>query len=357
MNNKKSLLFWGELPPTVYHGISLSNERILSALSSDFEIFKVEDNTSFGGVVWSLFSFIISLSKIAYFICKKIDIYYLNLPMSYLGLWKVYLSVVFVKFFSSKTKIISHLHRGDFLVFVENASNKKLFKKFANNVDVILVLSDTAKQELINSGLIKEHKVEVLHNTVAVKTNRNKILQNVLDDFTQSSFYCLCNYIPTKRIHNLVEIANDIPLVSMAFNGAASSDNYMQRLSILNKASICTFNDVIDGDEKEEALAKSKALVLPSLNEGMPLVILESLAQGTPVICFDVGYISDYIGKDYPGLVTDLSDMALKEKVIWLNQLSDDDYLSLREISYKVFWVRFDPVIINLATSLIFKKL
>ena len=357
MKNSKSLLFWGELPPTVFHGISLSNERILSALSGYFNIYKVEDNASFGGRLRALVSFFISILKLMHLSRRKVDIYYHNAPMSYLGLWKVYLSILAVKVFSSKVKVVSHLHRGDFLEFTKSSRNMRLFKRFSSQLDILLVLSKSAAIELAESSLIDSHKIEILHNTVTVITAKNAILMTNDNAFNKEGVYCLCNYIPTKRIHNLVEIVNEIPLANVIFNGTSSSNGYMQRLKELDVNSICSFGGVINGVEKEVRLQRAKALVLPSLNEGMPLVILESLAQGTPVICFDIGYISDYIGVDYPGLVTELSDEAFKDKIIWLNQLSNDDYTSLRVLSFKVFWDRFNPELINSATSHIFKKL
>ena len=277
--------------------------------------------------------------------------------MSPLGLWKVYLSVLFVKFFSPRAKVVSHLHRGDFLSFIETPRNKKLFMNFANRADIVLVLSSTAKKELINSGLICKSKVEVLHNTVSINTDKADIIKSFSGDFTNSNFYCLCNYIPTKRIHHLVEIANEIPLPSVICNGAPSSDSYMQRLNALNKHSVCHFNSVVNGAEKETLLRESKALVLPSLNEGMPLVILESLAQATPVICYDIGFISDYLGGDYPGLVKELTDSALKEKIQWMNSLPDEEYLALRKLSFNLFWEYFGINKINRSVLTIFNSL
>ncbi|ETX12710.1 hypothetical protein MUS1_03105 [Marinomonas ushuaiensis DSM 15871] len=357
MENKKKLLFWGELPPTVYHGISISNERILSALSTGFIIHTIEDKGSFGGRLIALFSFFISILKLMYVSYRKFDIYYTNMPMSYFGLWKIYLSIVCVKLISSNTKVVSHLHRGDFLDFIKIPRNKYLFKKISTHIDLVLSLSKTSKSELVSSGLINADKVEVLHNTISVTQSENTIRKNILNDFSQSDFYCLCNYISTKRIHHLVEIANAIPLVRMSFNGAAESDSYMQKLSALNTGAVCHFNGVINGEEKEVALSQSKALVLPSLNEGMPLVVLESLAQSTPVICYDVGYIGDYVGSDYPGLVKELTDKALKEKIEWMNNLPSEEYLALRKHSFDLFWNNFDLNKINCSALNMFKHL
>lgn len=357
MKNRKSLLFWGELPPDVYHGISISNQRILSFLDAEFDLYRVEDNTSFGGLFWSFLSFFISISKLAYYSLKSINIYYHNLPMSYLGLWKIYLSTLLVRFFSPKTKVISHLHRGDFLDFIKTPRNKKLFKNYVSKADMVLVLSDTAKKELISSGYISSSKVEVLHNTVSIITDKEDIIDSAADAFSNRYFYCLCNYIPTKRIHHLVEIANQLALPRMIFNGAASSDSYMQCLNDLNNHSVCQFNGIVTSLEKERLLKESKALVLPSLNEGMPLVILESLAQSTPVICYNIGYISDYLGENYPGLVKELTDSALKEKIQWMHSLSCEEYLALRKLSFEVFWDNFEIKKINSTTLSIFNRL
>lgn len=357
IKSRKSLLFFGELPPTVFHGISLSNQRILSTLAKDFVIYRVKDNSGFGSALKVIYVFVISIIRLVYLSCKQIDIYYVNAPMSYLGLMKVYLSILAVKLLSPRVRVISHLHRGDFLVFIQNIRNKKLFERFASQLTSLLVLSPSAGNELSRSDLIDNDKVVTLYNTVSVATIKEENSTSKSDTDCERSFYCLCNYIPSKRIHRLVEAVNQIPLSIVNFNGTSSSYEYMRRLKKLDINSVCRFDGVISGEDKEAKLRSAKALVLPSLNEGMPLVILESLAQGTPVICFDIGYIKDYLGEDYPGLVKELTDNALKDKINWINQLSDDEYLMLRKCSFKLFWGNYSPEIINKATSEIFNNL
>jgi glycosyltransferase involved in cell wall biosynthesis len=130
----------------------------------------------------------------------------------------------------------------------------------------------------------------------------------------------------------------------------------MRDLKELDVGSYCVFGNAIHGSDKEQKIRSAKAMVLPSLNEGMPLVILECLSQGTPVICFDVGYISDYLGKDYPGLVKELSDQGLEEKIRWLDNLSVTDYNSIRKQSFDLFWHDFSPEQIRIQTTQLFKS-
>lgn len=349
-NKNRKLLFWGELPPETVHGISLSNQRVLDSLSNDFQIISVIDRASFGGIFRKLFYFIVSLLLLAFKGLKRCDYFYVNTPMSSLGLWRVYIAVRLISILSPNTKIISHLHRGDFLDFVSEESNRKLFLKFSAHLEKILVLADKCKQEIIQNHLLPESKIEVLFNTVEPL---NKAIDRPTFEDENGFLFCLCNYIETKRIHSLVKIANQLSF-DIKFNGVVSSEEYMSSIKLLDSGGYCSFEGVIQGSLKETKLEKAKALILPSLNEGMPLVLLESLAQGTPVICFDVGYIKEYLGEGYPGLVTELTDQSLSERIQWLEGLSQQDYLALRRRSFKLFWDNFDPAKISIHTRQLF---
>ncbi|MBU3016147.1 glycosyltransferase family 4 protein [Paraglaciecola agarilytica] len=347
---KRKVLFYGELPPRIYHGISLSNSRILAVLRTKYSVLEVEDRSGFRGRVYSLALFVFSLIKLVKFSLGTIDLYYTNLPMSFFGLCKTYITIITVKVLSPRTKVITHLHRGDFLTFNSYPKNRFIFKLFRNKIDLILVLSKTSCQEITSNYPDLGDKVTVLHNTVELVNSENRAPSSqMLND--ERRFFCLCNYLQSKRIHNLVLLANSEPKFYIDFNGAKSNLEYIEKLNNLNTSSMCLFDDVIGGAEKENKIANAKALLLPSMNEGMPLVILESLSQGTPVICYNIGCISDYLGVDYPGLVLELTDEAFREKMKWIDSISDEEYLKLRVTSFSLFWDNYDPA--KLAKSIL----
>lgn len=58
-------------------------------------------------------------------------------------------------------------------------------------------------------------------------------------------------------------------------------------------------NDIINQIEKFDIL------VMPSRNEGLPLVLLESMSTGTPVAIHDVGCISEILSNGYNGWIID----------------------------------------------------
>ena len=65
----------------------------------------------------------------------------------------------------------------------------------------------------------------------------------------------------------------------------------------------------------------SDVLVVPSLSEGMPTVILEAMARGKAVIATDVGAVSDLVSEEEwcvdsePGSVEELSTGALANMI------------------------------------------
>lgn len=348
--NKKNILFWGELPPKITHGISLSSARIIKHLAARFNVLIIEDASAFANNIKTIllsFRAYLAISRLAK---KKIDIFYINMPMSYLGLWRNYIAIRVMLLFSPNTVIVSHLHRGDFVDFYNILKHRKITDRFLNLVSTLIVLSHRSKSELVSATRVNERKITVLYNSVNVK---KEPLQK--ENFKNTVNYCLSNYIPSKRIHSLVKIANEKD-INIDFNGTITDDSYMKKLEEININNKCKLNGIITGDDKINKIKESRFMIIPSLNEGMPLVILESLSKGTPVICFDVGYIKEYVGNSYPGLVNDLTDEALSKKILELNSLSNEQYLKLCKQSYDIFWSRFDPKLINEQASSIFNQ-
>ncbi|MBE0417799.1 MAG: glycosyltransferase [Coriobacteriia bacterium] len=82
----------------------------------------------------------------------------------------------------------------------------------------------------------------------------------------------------------------------------------------------------IPHDQLQPHFRNAHALVLPSASEGMPLVVIESLATGTPVVASAVGAIPDLVepGRSgllvTPGDVDELADALLRaERTPWDN--------------------------------------
>jgi glycosyltransferase involved in cell wall biosynthesis len=64
------------------------------------------------------------------------------------------------------------------------------------------------------------------------------------------------------------------------------------------------------GDELLELIRRHQALILPSLTEGLPLVLIEAMSQGVPVIASSVGGIPDLVQDGVTGLLFPRGDVA-----------------------------------------------
>ena len=69
------------------------------------------------------------------------------------------------------------------------------------------------------------------------------------------------------------------------------------------------FAGVKDGPELAECYADAQVLCLPSRREGVPLVLLEAMSFGLPVIATPVGGIADYVRHEDNGLLVPPGDV------------------------------------------------
>jgi glycosyltransferase involved in cell wall biosynthesis len=60
-----------------------------------------------------------------------------------------------------------------------------------------------------------------------------------------------------------------------------------------------SLNGPIMGLDKFNKIFNADVVILPSYNEGLPLVLLESIYIGKPIIISKVGYIEEVLGVDY----------------------------------------------------------
>jgi glycosyltransferase involved in cell wall biosynthesis len=122
--------------------------------------------------------------------------------------------------------------------------------------------------------------------------------------------------------------------------GMHGSDRYKAKLNrLVDELGIrekCLF--VGNQERVEEYYRACDLTVLPSLHEGMPNVILESLASGIPVIATDVADNNLLIGENEVGLLVPSEDPARLREAI--SRLAGDAELRRRYGANAVGWIR-----------------
>jgi glycosyltransferase involved in cell wall biosynthesis len=236
----------------------------------------------------------------------------------------------------------------------------------------ILALSKSIKRELINDYRIDPKKIFVYRYKISEIFNPNvpKNLKSLLNP-TGPIVLTVCRIDPGKGLPYLIEASRvtteKIPNVKIVIKGsrgehASSSEkryeenltklirNYdlQQHITILRESPY---------SEIPKYMAAADVFVLPSISEGLGLVILEALATGIPVVASRIGGIPDILIHEYNGLLVEPRDVeGLAEAIIRI--LSDGKLRErLSECGLKTIYGVKENELENLLSKLIFKEL
>ena len=157
----------------------------------------------------------------------------------------------------------------------------------------------------VSNNLISELQTKIsrtIPNCVIYNGINEKIFNTI--DAEKKEFYIYIGTLKkTKGIwdlllafHNYIQAGGKLPLLIIG-KGALDLDikRYIKEHKLLN--SITILNGVKHADIASY-IKKCKALCLPSYNEGVPNVVLESLACGKPVLVSKVGGIPEIVNEE-----------------------------------------------------------
>jgi len=101
------------------------------------------------------------------------------------------------------------------------------------------------------------------------------------------------------------------------FGAVQKSDDYGREfLELVSARPWCDFQGFADRERLQQELSTAALLVLPSLEDNCPMVVLEAMASGVPVVASHVGGIPDLIDHEETGLFCKPNDQAdIRSKV------------------------------------------
>ncbi|MHB0866618.1 MAG: glycosyltransferase family 4 protein [Thermoleophilia bacterium] len=126
--------------------------------------------------------------------------------------------------------------------------------------------------------------------------------------------------VPEKGCHDLIAayLQSGVRLPLVIAGGSSHSDDYVRQLQASAGAgSNIIFTGNVEGELLQQLSAHAALFVLPSMLEGLPIVVLEMLSLGVPVLASDIGPAREVLadgefGALYrAGDVTDLRDSLL----------------------------------------------
>lgn len=176
-------------------------------------------------------------------------------------------------------------------------------------------------------------KCDIIPNFIDIKINKSA---NELDNKEYLDIGIIGSIIPIKGHVDLVEVAGKLKKSTkqrfiihvIGDVPAGASDDYKKEFieKIASNGLKDSFNFVGWSNEVEKLLQeKIDVLLLPSQTEGLPRVILESMAFGIPCVAYDVGGVSDLVKNEKNGFLVQKNDV--QQFYISLKKLIEDSYL------------------------------
>jgi glycosyltransferase involved in cell wall biosynthesis len=188
----------------------------------------------------------------------------------------------------------------------------RLERETAQKADVIVTISRYSLEKMQKHYDVDPSKVRIVPN--GVDPEKYKPTDNAAElkrsfGLTEASVVLFVgNLIPRKGVGFLVEAARQVNKTQPYTQFVLVGDGPMkaQLTSDLAAANL-TGNFIFKSGLSEEELAKmyacSDVFVLPSIQEGQGIVLLEASASGKPVVAFDIGGVKEAVLNGETGLL------------------------------------------------------
>lgn len=227
-------------------------------------------------------------------------------------------------------RVLLHLHAAEIIASYDAASGPMRFlvRRMFRSASHCVVLGELWREWAVRELGAPADAVTVIDNGVPVAP----VGREPAPEGSPFRLLFLGNLLERKGIADLLEalarpeaLAADIRLTVA---GGGPVDKYREMAARLGIAERVGFTGWVDQATARQLLARSDALALPSYDEGLPLVILEAMATGVPVICTPVGAIPEVFEDHRDALFVHPGDrVGLAAKVL---ELIDDPQLQAR---------------------------
>lgn len=341
---KPLILLIGPTPPP-FHGVAVAIQTLLnSSLSEKFHLAHLDlaDRRGIQHVnkpdIHDVALFVRQWFRlIAMLIRIRPAVTYLVLSQSTVGflrdsflLWPAWLR---------GSRLVIHLHGGNFRDWFQQRSwiMKTYVRAVLCRVTQTIVLGEALKGQF--DGLVNQSRISVVSNgidwipfdasaRVARKGSRFQILHLSTLSHLKGALVLI------KAIPIILQHRRDVEFVCAGPWSHAEDKRWAE--AFITKQGIADhvrFTGQVDGDAKKTIFESADLFVFPGVQqEGQPLVVIEAMAAGLPVIFTNRGCLRDTVIERETGLEAPINDpVMLAEKILWMVDHPD----ALREMGQR----------------------
>ena len=335
MVNKTKLLIIGPTPPP-YHGVAVAIQTLLqSPLSEKYDVVHLElaDRRGIQHVnkpdFHDVLLFINQWCRLLWLLIRhRPRIVYLVLSQTTIGFIRD--SFIIWPAYFGRSRIILHLHGGYLREWFLGRS--RVMQSYVSatlcRIHHVIVLGESLK-ELFN-GLVEKSRISVVSNGIEWRTTKSKDRRN-------RQRYCILHLSTLSRLKGALVFLQAVPIVlrhrqdvEFIFAGCWSHSEDQQEaeafIATEHISDYVTFTGQVAGETKYTLIESADVFVFAGVQqEGQPLVVIEAMGAGLPVIFTDRGCLRDTVINGETGIEVPINDPnRLADRILWLLKHPDD---------------------------------
>lgn len=231
--------------------------------------------------------------------------------------------------------------RGSDVCYAQKGNLYGLISRWViRQADFVTTVSDELSKWAVRQGL-PDHAVVVIRNGVDIGCATDRKPPSSTCDFI-----FVGNLVQGKGVHYLIQALSLVHRLEkdISLTVVGEGDAHDQLQCLVNEKGlrdIVRFTGRRSSEEVFLFMRQSACLVLPSLSEGMPNVVLEAMACGIPVVASDLPGIREVVQDEETGFLVaprDVEDLAQKLLILVQNperrqKMGDRAYHSFSEMS------------------------
>jgi len=323
----------GPVPPPI-HGQSIAVEQIInSGLSRNYEFILFNKSTLSAKIGDQGRFRVIKILRYSEFILKLYinliqnppSICYISLAQSRLGIIR---DSIIMSICAKFSHVVIHLHGGAFRIQFDRLNIvEKWFARFAlKRVSKAIILSECFGP--IFDVLVLPSKIRIIRN--GLPDFYNGVCPDGRSQGSNIHVLFLSNLEPEKGLWDVLASlgrlkSRNVPFTATIAGPFPNTKIRDQTLSIITDLGLEKYIElpgIVTGQVKASLFARADVFVfLPSQIEGQPLVIIEALMAGLPIVATDQGSISEMVVDQSNGFVVPVHDIeSVVEKITLLSK-------------------------------------
>ncbi|MEM2911424.1 MAG: glycosyltransferase family 4 protein [Candidatus Bathyarchaeia archaeon] len=197
----------------------------------------------------------------------------------------------------------------------------------ARNATLIVTISRYSLKKIVQLYNIEEARIRIVPNGVDPQrfkpTRGSEKIKHKIGVDDKSCVLFVGNLVPRKGLHFLIEAAKNIVKENREVKFIIAGEGPLKNNLIwYAKTQNVLRNFIFLGDVPEDMLPAlyncSDLVVLPSIQEGQGITLLEAQATAKPVIAFDVGAVNEVVVNKKTGLLTRPNSYELANAILSL---------------------------------------